>query len=60
MVDSDGTLATVTFEVVEVKTSTIGLGNVVHDNSGEPLEHTTADGIVTSTTAAGNDETTNE
>ena len=46
--NGDGTLATVTFEVVEVKTSTLRLTDVIlSDAAGQPLAVTTADGIVT-------------
>ena len=46
--NGDGTLATVTFEVVEVKTSTLRLTvDVLADAVGNSLDFTTADGIVT-------------
>ncbi len=46
--EGDGTLATVTFEVVEVKASSITLSDVViSDASANPLDVTTADGAVT-------------
>ena len=46
--DGDGTLATVTFEVVEQKASSITLSGVIVSNAaGEALEATTADGSVT-------------
>ena len=46
--DGDGTLATVTFEVVEQKASSITLsGVIVSDAAGDALEVTTADGSVT-------------
>ncbi len=45
--DGHGTLATVTFEVVEVKASSISLTNVVITNAtAEPLEFVTGDGAV--------------
>jgi hypothetical protein len=45
--DSDGTLATVTFEVVEAKASTIGLRSVVlADPAANALENTTINGMV--------------
>ena len=45
--DGHGTLATVTFEVVEVKASSISLTNVVITNAaGEALEFVTGDGAV--------------
>ncbi len=48
MSDGDGTLATVTFEVVEAKASTIGLENVfLPDITAMLLENTTADSMVT-------------
>jgi PKD repeat protein len=44
----DGTLAKATFEVVEVKESTIGLVDVaLSDPAGQPLPVTTVDGTVT-------------
>ena len=47
-VDGDGTLAMVTFEVIEAKASTIGLTNVVlSDVAAAELESTTMDGMVT-------------
>ncbi len=50
--DGDGTLAIITFEVVEAKASTISLtGVVVSDASGTSLEATTADGMVTAPAA---------
>ena len=46
--NGDGTLATVTFQVVEVKTSALRLTDVIlSDITGQPLAVTTADGIVT-------------
>ena len=46
--DADGTLATVTFEVVEAKASTIGLTDVVlSDAAAAEVESTTMDGMVT-------------
>ena len=46
--DGDGTLATVTFEVVEAKASTISLTSVVvSDAAAAALDITTADGVVT-------------
>ena len=46
--DGDGTLATVTFTVLEAKASTIGLtGVVLSDANAVQLEVTTADGMVT-------------
>ena len=46
--DGDGTLATVTFEVVEAKASAIGLsGVVISDAASTALDITTADGMVT-------------
>ena len=46
--DGDGTLATVTFKVVEAKASMIGLsGVIIADAASVPLEITTADGMVT-------------
>ena len=46
--EGDGTLATVTFEVVEVKASAITLtGVIVSDANGASLAVTTADGAVT-------------
>ena len=46
--DADGTLATVTFEVVEAKASTIGLSNVtLADAAASALDVTTADSMVT-------------
>ncbi len=46
--DGDGTLATVTFEVVEVKASAITLTDVLISDAGsDELEVTTADGSVT-------------
>ena len=46
--DGDGTLATVTFEVLEVKASSITLsGVIVADAAGTGLEVTTADGAIT-------------
>ena len=48
MSDGDGTLVTVTFEVVEAKASTIGLARVfLADPTAMLLENTTADGMVT-------------
>ena len=47
-VDGDGTLAMVTFEVIEAKASTIGLVDVVlSDADADSLEATTMDGMVT-------------
>ena len=44
----NGTLATVTFQVVEVKTSTLRLTDAVLSGAADdPLDFTTADGIVT-------------
>ncbi len=46
--DGDGTLATVTFEVVEVKASSISLsGVIVSDATAMALDVTTADGAIT-------------
>ena len=46
--NGNGTLATVTFQVVEVKTSALRLTDVVlSDPAGQPLAVTTVDGIVT-------------
>ena len=46
--DGDGTLATVTFQVVEVKASSITLSGVlISDAAAGTLEVTTADGSVT-------------
>ena len=46
--EADGTLATVTFEVVAAAASTISLSNVIiADASGTALDVTTADGVVT-------------
>ena len=46
--DGDGTLATVTFEVVEVKASSITLsGVIVSDAAAMALDVTTADGAIT-------------
>ena len=46
--DADGTLATVTFEVVEAKASAISLSDVtLADAAASALEVTTADGMVT-------------
>ena len=46
--EADGTLATITFEVVAATASTIGLSNViVADAGGTALDVTTADGVVT-------------
>ncbi len=46
--EGDGTLATVTFEVVEVKASAITLSKVsLADAAGQQLDVTTADGAVT-------------
>ena len=46
--DGDGALATVTFEVIEAKASTISLtGVVLSDVAASELEVTTADGMVT-------------
>ena len=58
-VDGDGTLATITFEVVEAKASTITLTDVIiSDAAGDTLEFTTADGMVTA--AAAEEVTTEE
>ncbi len=54
--DGDGTLATVTFEVVEAKASTIGLTDIViSDAAGTALEATSEDGMVTVAAAEGDD-----
>ncbi|MYF99113.1 T9SS type A sorting domain-containing protein [Candidatus Poribacteria bacterium] len=46
--DGDGTLATVTFQVVEVKASSISLSDVtISDAAANPLEVTSANGMVT-------------
>ena len=46
--EGDGTLATITFEVVEVKASTIGLsGVIISDSTSAALDVTTADSMVT-------------
>ncbi len=46
--DADGTLATVTFEVLEAKASAISLGGVtLADATASALDVTTADGMVT-------------
>ena len=51
-VDGDGTLITVTFEVVEAKASTISLTDVlVSDAAAEALEVTIEDGMVTAPVA---------
>ncbi len=56
--DGDGTLATVTFEVVEVKASSITLSDVlISDAEASALEITTADGSVTVPTADVDDGT---
>ena len=55
-VDGDGTLMTVTFEVVEAKASTISLTDVLVSNAaGIGVESTTADGMVTVAAAEGDD-----
>ena len=47
-VNGDGTLATITFAVVEAKASTIGIANVIiSDAASNKLEVTSADGMVT-------------
>ena len=45
--DADGTLATVAFEVVEAKASTISIAVVLSDAAASALEVTAADGMVT-------------
>ena len=46
--DGDGRLATVTFKVVETKASMIGIASaIIPDADSNPLEVTTADGMVT-------------
>ena len=51
-VDGDGTLITVTFEVVEAKASAIGLTVLVSDATGTEVESTSEDGMVTAPAAA--------
>ena len=54
--DGDGTLAMITFKVLEAKASTIGLANVIiSDSAAAQLEVTTADGMVTVPAAEGDD-----
>ena len=45
--NGDGTLATVTFEVIDVKTSTLGLDVKVVDSNDEQLELATESGTIT-------------
>ena len=45
--DGDGTLATVTFTVVEVKNSTIGLEALIPDSTATPIDITVQGGMVT-------------
>ena len=46
--EADGTLATVTFEVIEAKASTISLTDgLLSDAAADPVEFTTMDGMVT-------------
>ncbi len=52
-VDGDGTLITVTFEVVEAKASAIGLTVLVSDATGTEVESTSEDGMVTAPAAEG-------
>ena len=47
LADGDGTLATVTFTVVEVKSSTIGLEAVVSDPTATPIAVTVEGGMIT-------------
>ena len=50
--DADGTLATVTFEVIEAKASTIGIASVILAGANNTtIEATTADGMVTAPAA---------
>ncbi len=60
--DADGTLATVTFEVVEAKASTISIAKIILAGANDTeLESTTADGMVTAPAAAdGDGETTDD
>ena len=59
--DGDGTLATVTFEVLEAKASTISLTDVVvSDAAAQTLEVTSADGMVTAPVAEEVTEETTE
>ena len=59
--DGDGTLATVTFKVVESKASTIGIANIiVSDAAAVKLEVTSADGMVTAPVAEEVTEETTE
>ena len=52
--DADGTLATVTFKVVEAKASTIGIASVtLSDAAATALEVTSEDGMVTAPAAEG-------
>ena len=54
--DADGTLATLTFEVVEAKASTIGIANVILAGANNTtIEATTMDGMVTVAAAEGDD-----
>ena len=46
-VNGDGTLATVTFEVIAVKTSTLGLEVALLDSDAQPLDLATEDGTIT-------------
>ena len=46
-VNGDGTLATVTFEVIAVKTSTLGLEVKIIDSSDQRLDSTTESGTIT-------------
>ena len=57
--DADGTLATLTFEVVEAKASTIGIATVILAGANDTtIEATTMDGMVT--VPAAEEETTEE